>query len=119
MQITQATIRTTDKYVVIDATVDGIQREGFVLYDGNTRDHEDAALIYLVNSVKLSISKIDFADDRDDVIDELAFRRVEKEAYKVIDHGRFDLLDDADRLRFNQIVSTELSQANAPHNWKS
>ena len=64
MQITKATIRTTEKYVLIDATVDGKLCDGFVLYDGNTRDHEDAALIYLVNSVKLSISAIDFVDDR-------------------------------------------------------
>lgn len=64
MRITKATIRTTDKYVLIDATVDGKFCEGFVLYDGNTRDHEDAALQYLVNSVKLSISSIDFEDDR-------------------------------------------------------
>lgn len=64
MGISKATIRTTDKYVIIDATVDGIFRDGFVLYDGNTREHENAALEYLVNSVKVRLCDIDFEDDR-------------------------------------------------------
>lgn len=65
MHISKATIRTTSKYVIIDATVDGETRDGFVYYDGNTREHEDAALIYLVNSVKLPIGDINFQDDRE------------------------------------------------------
>jgi len=64
MTITQATIRTTDSRVHIDAIVDGKLRESFVLYDGNTRDHENAALEYLVNSVKVRICNIAFSDDR-------------------------------------------------------
>lgn len=64
MNITKAKIRTTDKYVIVDATVDGEILDGFVLYDGNTREHEDAALLYLVNGVKLPIAKIEFVDER-------------------------------------------------------
>lgn len=82
MQITEATIRTTDKYVIIDATVDGETRDGFVYYGGNTRDHEDAALIYLVNSVKLPIGKIAFEDERNNEVPTT-------EGYEVIEHKSF------------------------------
>ena len=60
MAIRSATIRITEKYTLIDAVVDGEFREGFVLYDGTTIEHEEAAHNYLVRA------GVDLDDSRSD-----------------------------------------------------
>ena len=50
MAIRSATIRITEKYTLIDAVVDGEFREGLVLFDGTTIEHQQAAQDYLVRA---------------------------------------------------------------------
>ncbi len=64
MEITKATIRTTDDRTHIDATIDGALHESFIVYPGNTREHENAALVWLVNTQRVQLACIAMLDDR-------------------------------------------------------
>lgn len=67
MAISKAKIRKTEKHTVVDAVVDGIVHEGWVLYDGTTVEHEQAALDYLIRSgVAFSAISFDFDDGIED-----------------------------------------------------
>lgn len=83
MHITKATIRTSDKYTFIDAVVDGELRKGFVLYDGTTVEHEQAAEDYLI---RCGISFSDIEYDQYDYENDDAFTLNDSN----IDYGEFE-----------------------------
>jgi hypothetical protein len=64
MLITKAKIRRTNRYTKIDALVDGEWQKSFVFYAGNTREHEGAALQYLVSDVRVPLQNISLIDER-------------------------------------------------------
>jgi hypothetical protein len=58
MSITRAKIREENSRLVVDAVVDGVNQNGWVIYDGTTIDHEIAALEYLT-SAGVALADID------------------------------------------------------------
>jgi hypothetical protein len=55
MSITSAKIREENSRLVVDAVVDGVEQNGWVIYEGTSIDHELAALDYLTSAgVKLA-----------------------------------------------------------------
>jgi len=64
MEIQSAVIRVTDLRVHVDVVVDGQEQRSFVIYDGNTEAHEEAAVQYLFQSIGLPFRKIGLVDER-------------------------------------------------------
>lgn len=59
--IESAKIRTENARVVVDAVVDGVEREGWVVYGGQGVEFESAALQYLTGA-GCAFGEIDIVD---------------------------------------------------------